>query len=531
MSDARDHDGTQAISVSLPGAATAEGTVRFVERHGLGGTVQDVSTSAAAYASLGDTGLRVSRLGFGGYRVDDMSAGHREALTRAIMSGVNLVDTSTNYADGASERLVGSVINHLVKQEEVWRDELVVLTKIGYIQGANYEQAVAREKSDRGYPEVVKLADGLWHCMHPEFLADQLQRSLDRLELNSIDVLLLHNPEYYLADAARQGVSLEDARVEFYGRVQRAFAYLEKQVAAGVLGWYGVSSNTIGSPSHDVDATSITRFIEAAEQAAPGAHHFRVVQLPLNLLEPGAVFERNTGPDNDRTVFDVADAANIAVLTNSPLNAASRSGLIRLAEVGERGDAVDFREQVAAVVELEKAFREAIAPSLAAPQGAPEPSTYFQWADKLEQLGAEPLTLEQWSHMAGQVQLDVARAGRVLDHNLRGDIAQRWLSWRDRYFAEMGRLLGELRRQAAERAARVVADVTAILDPLLPEDRRSESLSRKALWVAASTPGVTSVLNGMRAPDYVRDSLAVLEWMPHPSVREVYSALATKDFG
>ena len=56
-------------------------------------------------------------------------------------------------------------------------------------------------------------------------------------------------------------------------------------------------------------------------------------------------------------------------------------------------------------------------------------------------------------------------------------------------------------------------------------------MSRKALWVAASTPGVTSVLNGMRAPDYVRDSLAVLEWAPHPSVREVYSALATHDFG
>jgi aryl-alcohol dehydrogenase-like predicted oxidoreductase len=342
---------------------------------------------------------------------------------------------------------------------------------------------------------------------------------------------LLHNPEYYLADAARRGVSLEDARVEFYGRARLAFEYFEEQVAAGALSWYGVSSNTIGSPSHDVDATSITRFIEAAEQAAPGGHHFRVVQLPLNLLEPGAVFERNTGPDNDRTVLEVAEAAGIAVLANRPLNAAGRSGLIRLAEVGGQDDAVDFGEQIRTVTDLEKAFREAIAPTLSAPQGAPEPSAYFDWAGQLEPLGAQSLTLEQWSHVAGQVQLGIARIARVLDRNLRGDIAQRWSSWRDRYFVEVGRLLGELRRQATERAARVVANVTASLDPLLPEDRRAESLSRKALWVVASTPGVTSVLNGMRAPDYVRDSLAVLEWMPHPSVREVYSALATHDFG
>jgi aryl-alcohol dehydrogenase-like predicted oxidoreductase len=58
--------------------------------------------------------------------------------------------------------------------------------------------------------------------------------------------------------------------------------------------------------------------------------------------------------------------------------------------------------------------------------------------------------------------------------------------------------------------------VEDVLDPLLPAERRGESLSRKALWVAASVPGVSAVLNGMRTPAYVDDALGVLAWPPLP---------------
>jgi len=65
------------------------------------------------------------------------------------------------------------------------------------------------------------------------------------------------------------------------------------------------------------------------------------------------------------------------------------------------------------------------------------------------------------------------------------------------------------------------------VDPLLPEGRRGETLSRKAIWIAASTPGVTSVLVGMRRPEYVDDVLAVIEWPPLPNADAVYEAVAT----
>ncbi len=50
----------------------------------------------AACAPLGTTGLRVSRLGFGGYRVADETPEHRAALERALLGGLTLIDTSTN---------------------------------------------------------------------------------------------------------------------------------------------------------------------------------------------------------------------------------------------------------------------------------------------------------------------------------------------------------------------------------------------------------------------------------------------------
>src|SRR5205085_773200 len=61
---------------------------------------------------------------------------------------------------------------------------------------------------------------------------------------------------------------------------------------------------------------------------------------------------------------------------------------------------------------------------------------------------------------------------------------------------------------------------------LQPAERRGESLSRKALWVVASTPGISSVLVGMRDPEYVRDATAVLSWPPLADPAAVYRAFA-----
>lgn len=105
---------------------------------------------------------------------------------------------------------------------------------------------------------------------------------------------------------------------------------------------------------------------------------------------------------------------------------------------------------------------------------------------------------------------------------LSGTSAEEWDAWRDRYVPLFLTLLRGLRHEAIGKSRARVAKVAASIDSLLPESHRKESFSRKALWVLASTPGVTCVLNGMRTGRYVDDSIAVLGWEPLKEPGAVY---------
>jgi hypothetical protein len=482
-----------------------------------------------AYGPLGRTGLTVCRLGFGGYRVDDGTPVQRDALERALVSGVNLVDTSTNYTDGGSERLVGRVVGALVRAGRVPREAIVVVSKIGYVQGQNLALAREREAGGRPFPEMVHYQPECWHCVHPEFLEDQLTRSLDRLGLETLDVCLLHNPEYFLSDAAHQGdEKLAAVRDEFYRRLAAAFRFFEERVAAGTLRWYGVSSNTVVRPVDDPEATSLSRMLAAAREAGGAGHHFGVLQLPMNLLEPGAALEPNNPPDGPmasrRTVLSLASAEGIGVLVNRPLNAIVGRGMMRLADFPAASpDALE--RQLEAVRDMESEYRRDIAKHLRVGRDSDRPENFLRWGDQLAAVRSRVASVTYWESIEWQVRGLTARVVRALDGGIAGDLAACWRGWRDRYLPALDQLLDGFRAEAAGRSQLQSRAVGAVLDPLLPADRRGAPLSQKALWVLASTPGVSTVLVGMRRPAYVDDATAILAWPPLDEPRPIYEAL------
>lgn len=90
------------------------------------------------HVDLGTTGLRVSRIGLGGYPFsgvnrarnwDPYSAeGRRTAIAtihRALDLGIDYIDTAPGYGDGHSERIIGEVMR-------TRRDECVLATKVGW---------------------------------------------------------------------------------------------------------------------------------------------------------------------------------------------------------------------------------------------------------------------------------------------------------------------------------------------------------------------------------------------------------------
>lgn len=519
----------------LSGRATAGGTgayaVRMVNRPGA------PKGLAHGYTAFGSTGLTASKLGFGGYRIHTEEPEHREALAKALREGVNVIDTSTNYADGDSERLVGLVLADLIKQGDLAREEVIVVSKIGYVQGHNLKAAEAREKAGKPYPEMVKYGEGIWHCLHPDFLADQLNLSLDRLGIETLDVLLLHNVEYFLSDAAHRAAhrtdqDLDRLRDEFYRRLRAAFAYLEGLAQAGRIQWYGVSSNTCTAEPGDPEATSLSLMLHAAQEAAQGlglaSHHFRVLQCPMNLFESGAWLTPNCGPGNQQTVLDLAKAEGLACLLNRPLNAMQpkRGGMTRLASLLIEPQPVAFEPQRTLVGRLEEEYRTTLAPSVGHAGQGMAPADYFNWAVELDKLRPRVQSLEHWEQIESQmIAPHINQVLRALTQQLRGEPGDRWQAWRDRYIPELLTLLKCLRHEAGVKSRAKTDALVATIAPLLPADRRRESLSRHALWALASTPGVTCVLNGMRTPAYVDDSLGILAWEPLADPALLYRTL------
>jgi aryl-alcohol dehydrogenase-like predicted oxidoreductase len=249
----------------------------------------------------------------------------------------------------------------------------------------------------------------------------------------------------------------------------------------------------------------------------------------MNLLEAGAVLTRNTGPGDTQTVLELARAEGLAVLVNRPLNAilGKGAGMVRLADLPIESAGASFdtlRDRVAA---LEADYRRAIAPQIHHPgQGLP-PQDYFRWAEELTKLLPRVGSLEQWEQVEHQmIAPHLNQVLRALAQHLTGDLSERWKSWQEQYLPELLALLKEMRRQATLKSREKTGAMTALIDPLLPEARRRASLSQKALWVLASTPGVTCVLNGMRTPAYVDDSTAVLSWPPLSEPRRIYETIA-----
>jgi aryl-alcohol dehydrogenase-like predicted oxidoreductase len=504
----------------IPGFATTDGTLRFRERN---------LALSQTYKQLGKTGLVCSAVGFGSYRVDLRVAEHNAALSKALRMGVNLIDTSANYADGNSERLIGSVLGRMIEVGEVRREEIIVVSKGGYIQGENYERISKRVKDLAGaspepgteLAEIVKYGQGLWHSMHPDFLSDQITRSLERLGLETIDVYLLHNPEYFLQWAVKDNMPEDEARDIYEERIAKAFAHLEKEVAGGRIKWYGVSSNTFGKPEGAVDRTSLERILNGSGE------HFALVQLPMNLYERGGIIEQNQ-VRSTLPIIDFAKENGIGVLINRPLNAIRGNRLTRLADYPEREYPADeeinefvhdiklqedeFKKGQLLDLELNPQSREAIEKLLG----------FGEWLDNYQWRGLAGI--DEWRDLLYtvikpriQYVFDLLRPVSKDDKAVSQVLTE--------YAESLDETIEHITNYYSTRAFEASTKIHDSLDELLPSEYHELSLSQKAILALRSIEGVSSVLVGMRSEEYVEDVIYGLQSKPLTDPRDFWARL------
>ena len=516
------------------GRATPDATSQIPARH---------PDWAASYTTLGRTGLTCSAAGFGSYRVDFRVASHRAALAAALRMGVNIIDTSTNYAGGNSERLIGEVMLGLVKQDKVKREEIIIVSKAGYIQGELFNEMERRANAPHAdytagseLTELVRHSQGLWHSIHPDFLRSQLTDSLERLQLETLDVFLLHNPEYYIQWAIAEGQTEQDVRDEYERRIKQAFTYLESEVAAGRIQYYGISSNTFPKSEGTIDRTSIERCWQHAEEVATelglATHHFGVVQFPLNVFETGAVTEKNQKRGSE-TLMEFCREKNIGVLINRPLNAITGKQLMRLADFPEREVPPESHidELVYDLKLQEEEFFKVQFEDL------PLNSQAAEAVQKLLTLGRnlngnwkEFASMEEWQDISATVL--APRVQYVFD-------VLRPLSQQDKgvfafltgYAETADEIFESISNYYSNRAYTRSQKIHQALDRLLPEEHHPLSLSQKAVLLVRSILGVSSVLVGMRSEEYVEDVVYGLQAKPVENVEEIWKRLGTVTAG
>ncbi|GAA0206528.1 aldo/keto reductase [Halobaculum roseum] len=128
------------------------------------------------YRELGNSGVEVSEVAFGAWVVGTDWWGDRsdedavDMVQHALDEGVTFFDTGDVYGHGRSEELIGEALGE-------YRDEVTVGTKVGY---DFYNNAQA------GHGEIPK-------DISPEYLRNAVEQSLDRLDMEYLDVLFLHN--------------------------------------------------------------------------------------------------------------------------------------------------------------------------------------------------------------------------------------------------------------------------------------------------------------------------------------------------
>jgi aryl-alcohol dehydrogenase-like predicted oxidoreductase len=228
---------------------------------------------------FGNTGLKVSEIGFGGSRIGGILSqvnGSNEALDvlrSALDAGINFYDTADMYSQGESETLIGTAFRKR-------RDQVILATKGGYCLPSRRKiiarikplvrpiinaLGIKREKLSAG------VAGAVSQDFTPTYLTRAAEASLRRLRTDYIDIYQLHSPSPAFIQSDMFGEALStletlkrQGKIRFYGIATDSPDDLTLCLSAP-----GISSVQLGFGLLDLEALS-GRILSAASAKGIG---------------------------------------------------------------------------------------------------------------------------------------------------------------------------------------------------------------------------------------------------------------------
>lgn len=289
----------------IPGHASRPGTEAYARTFGRRCPPEHFSEFLNFHLKLSSLGLGT----FPGAATPEVDRQYVEIISRALLNGINVIDTAAHYRFGRSAEAVGDGLRAAM-DEGVSRDQVFILSKGGFISFAaglpeDFDAWFEREIAGRGLGTKEDLAPA--HLLSPEYLAFQLEQSRRAIGVETLDAFLVDQPEVHIPVAGKE---------RLLRKLERAFGVLEEAVRDGKLRSYGISTFDAFRVETDhpffLSLTSLVGLAEKAAKAVQGAgranHHFKVVQLPFNeaMLEGFTRFNHATGQGNIASTLQAA---------------------------------------------------------------------------------------------------------------------------------------------------------------------------------------------------------------------------------
>jgi D-threo-aldose 1-dehydrogenase len=161
--------------------------------------------------SIGSNGLRLPRIGFGtaslgnflGVVPEEQAAA---TLERAYDAGIRYYDTAPLYGHGLSEgRLANALGGHN-------RDDFIVSTKVGRLLRADAPRDESQYYQGESFYRDVPAVGPVWDFSYSG-VRTSLEESLERLGLDRVDILNMHDPDdHYVEASTTANEALRDLR-------------------------------------------------------------------------------------------------------------------------------------------------------------------------------------------------------------------------------------------------------------------------------------------------------------------------------
>ena len=240
------------------------------------------------YTTLPTTDIKVSKICLGSmtWGQQNTEAEGHEQIDFALDKGVNFIDTAEMYSiparpetQGSTERIIGSWLKKTGRRQDV-----VLASKV-----AGPSEMVSHIRPELGF--------------HKEAVEDAIDKSLQRLQTDYIDLYQLHWPERNTNFFGKRGYehAEDEAWEENFNQVLEIMASLVKK---GKIRHFGLSNET---------PYGLMRFLEESKKGLP---RVVTVQNPYNLLNR----------KDEIGLTEIYHRENVGLFPYSPLGMGTLSG-------------------------------------------------------------------------------------------------------------------------------------------------------------------------------------------------------------